>query len=50
MTPGDEVIMPIFTFPSTANAFIMSGAVPVFIDTRPDIINMDETLIEEAVT
>lgn len=48
--PGDEVIMPSFTFVSTANAFVLRGAVPVFVDIRPDTLNLDETLIEDAVT
>ncbi|HOS97586.1 MAG TPA: dTDP-4-amino-4,6-dideoxygalactose transaminase [Deltaproteobacteria bacterium] len=48
--PGDEVIVPSFTFVSTANAFVLRGGVPVFIDIRPDTLNMDETLIEEALT
>ena len=48
--PGDEVIMPSFTFSSTANAVVLRGAVPVFIDIRPDTLNMDEMLIEAAVT
>jgi dTDP-4-amino-4,6-dideoxygalactose transaminase len=48
--PGDEVIMPSFTFTSTANAFVLRGAVPVFIDIRPDTLNLDETLIEAAIT
>ncbi|MDB5411843.1 MAG: dTDP-4-amino-4,6-dideoxygalactose transaminase [Rubritepida sp.] len=48
--PGDEVIMPSFTFTSTANAFVLRHAVPVFIDIRPDTLNMDETLIEAAIT
>ena len=48
--PGDEVIMPAYTFVSTANAFVLRGAVPVFVDIRPDTMNMDETLIEAAVT
>ncbi|NMD38397.1 MAG: aminotransferase class I/II-fold pyridoxal phosphate-dependent enzyme, partial [Christensenellaceae bacterium] len=47
---GDEVIMPSFTFVSTANAFALRGAKCVFIDVRPDTMNMDETLIEQAVT
>jgi len=46
--PGDEVIMPSFTFVSTANAFVLRGASPVFVDIRPDTLNIDETLIEEA--
>lgn len=47
---GDEVIMPSFTFVSTANAFVLRGAVPVFVDIRPDTLNIDETLIEAAIT
>ena len=47
--PGDEVIMPSFTFPSTANAFVLRGAVPVFIDIRPDTLNIDETHVREAM-
>lgn len=48
--PGDEVIMPSYTFVSTANAFVLRGGVPVFVDIRPDTLNIDETLIEEAIT
>lgn len=48
--PGDEVIMPSYTFVSTANAFVLRGAVPIFIDIRTDTLNIDETLIEAAVT
>jgi dTDP-4-amino-4,6-dideoxygalactose transaminase len=48
--PGDEVIMPSFTFVSTANAFVLRGGVPVFVDIRPDTLNIDEARIEEAVT
>jgi dTDP-4-amino-4,6-dideoxygalactose transaminase len=48
--PGDEVILPSFTFVSTANAFVLRGATPVFVDVRPDTLNMDETLIEGAIT
>jgi dTDP-4-amino-4,6-dideoxygalactose transaminase len=48
--PGDEVIMPSFTFVSTANAFALRGGVPVFVDIREDTLNMDEGLIENAVT
>lgn len=48
--PGDEVIMPSFTFVSTANAFVLRGAVPVFIDIRPDTLNLDEAKIEAAIT
>jgi len=49
LQPGDEVIMPSFTFVSTANAFVLRGAVPVFVDIRPDTLNIDECLIEEAI-
>lgn len=48
--PGDEVIMPSYTFVSTADAFVLRGARIVFVDIRPDTMNIDETLIEEAVT
>lgn len=48
--PGDEVIMPAYTFVSTADAFVLRGAVPVFVDIRPDTMNIDERLIEAAVT
>lgn len=47
---GDEVIMPAYTFVSTANAFVLRGATPVFVDIRPDTMNMDEKLIENAIT
>ena len=47
---GDEVIMPSFTFVSTANAFVLRGAVPVFVDIRPDTLNLDEKLVANAVT
>lgn len=47
---GDEVIMPSFTFVTTANAFVMRGAVPVFVDVREDTLNIDERLIENAIT
>ncbi len=47
---GDEIIMPAYTFVSTADAFVLRGAVPVFVDIRPDTMNIDETLIEEAIT
>jgi dTDP-4-amino-4,6-dideoxygalactose transaminase len=50
LQPGDEVIMPSFTFVSTANAFVLRGAVPVFVDIRPDTLNIDERLIEAAIT
>lgn len=48
--PGDEVIMPSYTFVSTANAFVLRGGVPVFVDIRPDTLNIDECKIEEAIT
>ena len=48
--PGDEVIMPSYTFVSTADAFVLRGAKAVFVDIRPDTMNIDETLIEDAVT
>jgi len=47
---GDEVIMPSFTFSSTATAFVLRGATPVFVDVRPDTLNIDESLIEAAIT
>jgi len=50
LQPGDEIIMPSFTFVSTANAFVLRGARPVFVDIRPDTLNLDETLIEAAIT
>jgi len=48
--PGDEVIMPSFTFVSTANAFVLRGGVPVFVDIRSDTLNIDEGQIEAAIT
>ena len=48
--PGDEVIVPAFTFVSTVNAFVLRGATPVFVDIRPDTLNLDETLIESHIT
>jgi dTDP-4-amino-4,6-dideoxygalactose transaminase len=48
--PGDQVIVPSFTFVSTVNAFVRAGAQPVFVDIRPDTLNMDERLIEQAIT
>lgn len=48
--PGDEVIMPSYTFVSTANAFVLRGAIPVFVDIREDTLNIDERLIEAAIT
>ena len=50
LEPGDEVIMPSFTFVSTANAVVLRRAVPVFVDIRPDTLNIDERLIEGAIT
>lgn len=47
---GDEAIMPAYTFVSTADAFVLRGAKPVFVDIRPDTMNIDETLIEDAIT
>lgn len=47
---GDEIIMPSFTFVSTANAFVLRGGVPVFVDIRPDTLNLDERLLEAAIT
>jgi dTDP-4-amino-4,6-dideoxygalactose transaminase len=47
---GDEVIMPSFTFASTANAVVLRGGVPVFVDIRPDTLNIDEKLIESAIS
>ncbi len=48
--PNDEIIMPSFTFVSTANAFVLRGAIPVFIDIREDTLNINENLIEKAIT
>jgi dTDP-4-amino-4,6-dideoxygalactose transaminase len=48
--PGDEIIMPSYTFVSTANAFVLRGGVPVFVDIRPDTLNIDETKIVAAIT
>ena len=48
--PGDEIIMPSYTFVSSANAFVLRGGIPVFVDIRPDTLNMDETKIENAIT
>jgi len=48
--PGDEIIMPSYTFVSTANAFVLRGGVPVFVDIRPDTLNIDEEKIEAAIT
>jgi dTDP-4-amino-4,6-dideoxygalactose transaminase len=50
VVPGNEVIVPAFTFPSTANAFVLRGARPVFVDIRADTLNIDETRIEERIT
>ncbi|KEQ02331.1 TDP-4-oxo-6-deoxy-D-glucose aminotransferase [Pseudorhizobium pelagicum] len=48
--PGDEIIMPSYTFVSTANAFVLRGGVPVFVDIREDTLNLDEGLVEAAIT
>jgi len=48
--PGDEIIMPSYTFVSTANAFVLRGGVPIFVDIREDTLNIDEKLIEDAIT
>jgi dTDP-4-amino-4,6-dideoxygalactose transaminase len=48
--PGDEIVMPSFTFVTTASAFALRGAVPVFVDIRPDTLNLDESLLEAALT
>jgi len=50
ITAGDEVILPSYTFVSTANAFVLRGAVPVFVDVRADTLNLDERLVEDAIT
>lgn len=50
MQPDDEIILPSYTFVSSANAFVLRGAVPVFVDIRPDTLNINESLIEEAIT
>lgn len=50
LAPGDEVIMPSFSFASTANAVALRGAVPVFVDVRPDTLNIDERLVDGAIT
>jgi dTDP-4-amino-4,6-dideoxygalactose transaminase len=50
LKPGDEVIMPSYTFSSTANAVVLQGATPIFVDIRPDTFNIDETKIEAAIT
>lgn len=48
--PGDEVILPSYTFVSTANAFVLRGGKPVFVDIRPDTLNIDENKVEAAIT
>ena len=48
--PGDEIIMPSYTFVSTANAFVLRGGIPVFVDIREDTLNIDERIIEDAIT
>lgn len=50
LVPGDEVIMPSYTFVSTANAVVLRGATPIFVDIRPDTLNLDERLVEAAIT
>ncbi|RAY12597.1 dTDP-4-amino-4,6-dideoxygalactose transaminase [Actinomadura craniellae] len=50
LEPGDEVIVPSYTFPPTASAFVLRGAVPVYVDCRPDTLNLDERLVEAAIT
>ncbi|MEU6083137.1 dTDP-4-amino-4,6-dideoxygalactose transaminase [Streptomyces sp. NPDC047108] len=50
LAPGDEVVMPSFTFAPTASAFALRGAVPVFVDCRPDTLDLDESLLESAIT
>ncbi|MBO9523801.1 MAG: dTDP-4-amino-4,6-dideoxygalactose transaminase [Nocardioidaceae bacterium] len=50
LEPGDEVIVPSFTFVSSVNAFVLRGAVPVFVDVRPDTLNLDEARLEAAIT
>ena len=50
LEPGDEVIVPSYTFVSVANAVAVRGGVPVFVDVRPDTFNLDERLVEEAIT
>lgn len=50
IAPGDEVIMPSYTFVSTANAFVLRGGVPVFVDIREDTLNLDEKQVEDAIT
>ena len=50
LKPGDEVIVPSYTFVSTASAFALYGAVPIFVDSRSDTLNIDPTLVESAIT
>ncbi|MDD3747422.1 MAG: aminotransferase class I/II-fold pyridoxal phosphate-dependent enzyme, partial [Anaerostipes sp.] len=50
LKPGDEVILPSYTFSSTANSFVLAGATLVFVDIRSDTMNIDETKIEAAIT
>ncbi len=50
LKPGDEVIVPSFTFVSTANAYVLHGAKPIFVDVRPDTLNLDESALEAAIT
>ncbi len=48
LKPGDEVIVPTFTFVSTANAIVLRGATPIFVDIRPDTLNLDEAQVEKS--
>ena len=48
--PGDEIIIPAFTFVSSANAFVLHGAIPVFCDIRPDTLNLNESILEALIT
>jgi dTDP-4-amino-4,6-dideoxygalactose transaminase len=50
LQPGDEVILPAYTFVSTANPIVLCGATPIFVDVRPDTLNLDESLVEQAIT
>jgi dTDP-4-amino-4,6-dideoxygalactose transaminase len=50
VAPGDEIVMPSYTFVSTANAFVLRGGTPVFVDIRPDTLNIDEALVDSAIT
>jgi dTDP-4-amino-4,6-dideoxygalactose transaminase len=50
LNPGDEIIVPAFTFVSSANAFVLRGAIPIFVDIRPDTLNLDESMLEVAIS